>query len=286
MGTRNRDKATMPDQPDNPPTIAHRGSRLQTLAVCVFLLLAVAAVFGQTLNYGFINLDDDACLTQNPYVMDGLSLKSVGWAFTNYRVGNWDPLTWISHIADWQVYGNRAWGHHLTNLLLHAATTILLFLLLRQMTGRFWPSALVAALFAIHPLRVESVAWVTERKDVLSGLFFVLTLAAYVSYVRHGQFSILRYLAVIVLFALGLLSKPMLVTLPCVLLLLDYWPLRRIDFRRSGRGLSQFSRQGELDVANSPDCRENGTVPLAPECIGAFSSKRFPCSHWRGLAAG
>ena len=134
-------RATMPDRSDNPPTIAHRGSRMRTLTVCIFLLLAVAAVFGQTLNYGFINLDDDACLTHNPRVMDGLSLPSLGWAFTSRYLGNWDPLTWISHIVDFQIYGDRAWGHHLTNVLLHAATAILLFLVLRQMTGRLWPSA-------------------------------------------------------------------------------------------------------------------------------------------------
>ena len=137
------------------------------------------------------------------------------------------PVTWISHMLDCQLYGLNAGGHHLTNVLLHAATAVLLFLVLRRMTGRLWPSALVAAVFAIHPLRVESVAWVTERKDVLSGLFFVLTLGAYVGYVRR-RFSFVRYLTVMVLFALGLMAKPMLVTLPFVLLLLDYWPLGRL----------------------------------------------------------
>ena len=242
---------------------------LQTLAVCGFLLLAVALVFGQTARYQFVNLDDDECLFENPHVTHGLTAQAVGWAFTNRLVGNWDPLTWISHLADWQLFGPDAGGHHLTNVLLHAATAILLFLVLRQMTGRPWPSALVAALWAIHPLRVESVAWVTERKDVLSGLFFVLTLAAYVSYVRH-RFSLVRYLAVMVLFALGLMTKPMLATLPCVLLLLDYWPLGRMDSKRA-RG-----------AAGLVGCGGDSTHPVA---TGTVHPQRAPnvAALWRAL---
>jgi protein O-mannosyl-transferase len=198
----------------------------QTLAICGLLLLAVALVFGQTVRHEFINADDDECVTENPQVTGGLTVQGLGWAFTNRLVGNWDPLTWISHMADWQLYGRSAGGHHLTNVLLHAATVLLLFLVLQQMTGHVWPSALAAAMFAIHPLRVESVAWVTERKDVLSGVFFMLTIWAYVGYVRHR--SLARYLAMMALFAVGLMSKPMLATLPCVLLLLDYWPLGRM----------------------------------------------------------
>ena len=149
----------------------------------------------------------------------------------------WAPLTWLSHMLDWQLYGRWAGGHHLTSVLLHAATVLLLFLVLRRMTGPALASALVAAVFAIHPLHVESVAWIAERKGVLSGLFFVLTLAAYVGYVRR-PFSWPRYLGVVVLFALGLMAKPMLVTLPFVLLLLDYWPLGRF-----GLGIGRFFGQ-------------------------------------------
>ena len=163
----------------------------------------------------------------NSQVTGGLTAEAVKWAFTHCYGVAYMPVTWITHMLDCQFYGLDAGGHHLTNVLLHAATAVLLFLVLRQMTGRLWPSAFVAAVFAIHPLRVESVAWVTERKDVLSGLFFVLALGAYVGYVRH-RFSFIRYLIVMVLFALGLMAKPMLVTLPFVLLLLDYWPLGRI----------------------------------------------------------
>ena len=195
--------------------------------VCGLLLLAVALVFGQTVQHGFVNYDDNGYVSDNPQVTKGLTVQGIGWAFTTTHGSMWGPLTWLSHMLDCQLYGLHSWGHHLTNILLHAATTIILFLVLRRMTGDLWPSALVAALFAVHPLHVESVAWVAERKGLLSGLFFVLTIGAYVGYVRH-RFSLLRYLAVVVLFALGLMAKPMVVTLPFVLLLLDYWPLGRI----------------------------------------------------------
>src|SRR5213078_1047162 len=145
--------------------------------------------------------------------------------------GNWHPLTWISHMMDCQFYGLNPAGHHLTNVIIHALTAALLFLVLRQMTRAVWRSAFVAAVFAVHPLRVESVAWVAERKDLLSGLFFVLTIDAYVRYVRNPK-SLGRYLVVVLMLALALMSKPMVVTLPFVLLLLDYWPLKR--FPRSG----------------------------------------------------
>ena len=151
-----------------------------SFAVCLLLALAVWAVFGQTLHHEFVNYDDDFHVYENPAITGGLSLPVIVWIFThdNGLDHQWFPLTDISHILDWQLYGPNAGGHHLTNVLLHAATAILLFLVLRKMTGLIWRSAFVAAVFAIHPLRVESVAWVTERKDVLSGLFFMLTLWA------------------------------------------------------------------------------------------------------------
>jgi hypothetical protein len=163
-------------------------------------------------------------------VARGLTLKGIVWAFS-FHAFNWHPLTWLSHMLDCQLYGLHPWGHHLTNVLLHTATVIALFLLLRQMTGALWRSAFVAAVFAIHPLRVESVAWVAERKDVLSGLFFMLTIGAYVRFARR-PWSPVRYGIVVLLFALGLMCKPMLVTLPLVLLLLDYWPLHRAESAR------------------------------------------------------
>ncbi len=202
-------------------------NRYQILAVCGFLLLAVALVFGQTIRHKFVNYDDHEFVYENPHIAPGLTGQGIVWAFTHFEGHYWIPLARISSMLDCQLYGLSAGGHHLTNVLLHTATTILLFLIFRRMTGRFWPSALVAALFAVHPLHVESVAWVTERKDVLSGLFFALTLGTYVWYVQK-PFSVVRYLLLVAVFALGLMAKPMLVTLPFVLLLLDYWPLGRM----------------------------------------------------------
>jgi tetratricopeptide (TPR) repeat protein len=197
-------------------------------AVCVALAAITFAVFGQTLGHEFVNFDDETYVSKNPMVTPGLTGPGIVWAFLGVRSSNWHPLTWLSHMLDCELYGLHPAGHHLTNVLLHTATVIALFLLLRQMTGALWRSAFVAAVFAIHPLRVESVAWVAERKDVLSGLFFMLTLAAYVRYARR-PWSPARYGLVLLLFALGLLCKPMLVTLPVVLLLLDYWPLQRAE---------------------------------------------------------
>jgi protein O-mannosyl-transferase len=214
------------------PTSILKNPTCLATAVCFFLILIVGLVFGQTLSHGFINYDDDKYVYNNPFVVNGFGVREIAWAFTTNYACNWHSLTWLSHMLDCQVYGLVPGGHHLTNILLHAATAIILFLTLRRMTGDFWPSAFVAAVFAIHPLHVESVAWVAERKDVLSALFFTLTLAAYIGYVRH-PFSLIRYLTVILLFALGLMAKPMLVTLPFVLLLLDYWPLRRMTVQAS-----------------------------------------------------
>jgi protein O-mannosyl-transferase len=202
-------------------------SRWQVPLVCLVLAAITFAVFGQTLRHGFIAFDDNDYVYSNPEVTQGLTLKGVLWAFS-FHAHNWHPLTWLSHMLDCQLYGVRPGGHHLTNVLLHAATVVALFLVLRQMTGALWRSAFVAAVFAIHPLRVESVAWVAERKDLLSGLFFMLTIGAYTRYARR-PWSWGRYGLVLLLFVLGLMCKPMLVTLPLVLLLLDYWPLQRVE---------------------------------------------------------
>jgi protein O-mannosyl-transferase len=205
-------------------------------SVCGLLVVLVFVVFGQTAGHGFINYDDQSYVDENPVVLRGISLKGIEWAFTHVVSGNWHPLTVMIHMLDCQAYGQWAGGHHLTNVLLHAACAVLLFLLLRQMTGALWRSGFVAAVFAIHPLRVESVAWVAELKDVLSGLFFMLTLWAYARYASRRE-SRGRYAMVLLWFALGLMSKPMLVTVPCVLLLLDYWPLGRLQSWSSLPGL-------------------------------------------------
>ena len=202
--------------------------RWTVAGICIFLAAIIWAVFGQTLGYEFVNYDDDKYVYENPVVQKGLTWEGFRWALTYGQIGHWHPLTWLSHMLDCQLYGLQAGGHHLTNILLHTATAILFFLLLRRMTGFLWRSAFVAAVFAIHPLRAESVAWVAERKDVLSAFFFMLTLGAYVRYVRRPP-SMIRYGTVALCFALGLLSKNMLVTMPFVLLLLDYWPLNRLS---------------------------------------------------------
>ena len=227
-------RAGLSTTPASRRTPAGWNGRWSILAVCLFLALITWAVFGQTLRHEFVNYDDDTYILKNPEVARGVTIEGTVWAFTHVYAANWHPLTWLSHMLDCQLYGLNAGGHHLTNVLLHAATAILLFLVLRQMTGSFWRSAFVAAIFAIHPLRVESVAWVAERKDLLSGLFFMLTIGAYVRYAR-GPRSAGRYGLVLLLFALGLLCKPMLVTLPLVLLLLDYWPLNRFAAVEAGR---------------------------------------------------
>ena len=220
-----------PSSPKAPIGAGRRVQRCRVALLCLALAAITFAVFGQTLRHEFVDFDDDWYVYENPMVARGLTLKGIVWAFTGIHAYNWHPLTWLSHELDCQLYGLHPWGHHLTSVLLHTATVIALFLVLRQMTGALWRSAFVAAVFAIHPLRVESVAWVTERKDVLSGLFFMLTIGAYVRYARR-PWSLARYGLVVLLFAMGLMSKPMLVTLPLVLLLLDYWPLQRVEPRK------------------------------------------------------
>jgi Flp pilus assembly protein TadD len=194
--------------------------------ICAVLAGITWLVFGQTVGHQFVTYDDPQYVYENAKVAAGLSLESVLWAFTHTVGGNWHPLTAISHMLDCQLYGLKPAGHHFTNVLLHTIAVILLFLVVRAMTGSLWRSAFVATLFAIHPLHVESVAWISERKDVLSAVFFMLTLGAYLRYVEAP--SLTSYIFVLLAFALGLMSKPMLVSVPFVLLLLDYWPLKRL----------------------------------------------------------
>src|SRR2546421_11526812 len=208
------------------------------VGICFSLMVLVWLVFGQTLWHDFVNYDDPRYVYENTKITGGLSISGTAWAFTHIHSMNWHPLTTISHMLDCQLYGVKAGGHHFTNVLLHSIAAMLLFIALLEMTGAFWRSAFVAAVFAIHPLHVESVAWIAERKDVLSGVFFMLTLLAYVCYVRSPRVG--HYLVVIFAFACGLMSKPMLVTLPFVLLLLDYWPLARIKGQFGKRVLEKI----------------------------------------------
>jgi cytochrome c-type biogenesis protein CcmH/NrfG len=216
--------------PTVPAQVSLRGDRRITIAVCIFLTAIIWLVFGQTLSHDFINFDDDRYVYENSEVSRGLTLDGLKWVLTHSHASLWHPLTTLSHMADCQIYGLRPAGHHFTNVVLHNLGAILLFLVFRGMTGCIWQSAFVATIFAIHPMRVESVAWIAERKDVLSGVFFMLTLGAYLRYVRAPGIS--RYLTLSIFLACGLMSKATFVTVPLVLLLLDYWPLQRAnDFR-------------------------------------------------------
>jgi protein O-mannosyl-transferase len=228
--------------------------RLITGIISAVLATTVWVVFGQTLRYGFVNYDDGDYVYNNPVITAGLTARGIQWAFTHAHAANWHPLTTISHMLDCQLYGLQPGGHHLTNVLLHSAAAVLLFLALQQLTGTRWPSAFVAAIFAIHPLRVESVAWISERKDVLSGVFFMLVLWTYAHYVRGDQRQTRQsrrwYIAAILVFALGLMCKPTLVTLPFVLLLLDYWPLQR--FAPKAGEHDDLARRRQLAVEKIP----------------------------------
>lgn len=224
MGKRSREQKSRPSAPQA-PSPATPAPRTITAAIVVALLLLVFAIYGQCFHHQFTLFDDPEYVVENDHVNQGLSLASVAWAFTSFYGSNWHPLTWISHMTDVELFGLDAGNHHAVNVLFHATNALLLFFILRRATRRRWPSAAVAALFAAHPLHVESVAWISERKDVLSTLFFFLTLAFWVAWVQTGKRS--RYWLAVAMCALGLMAKPMLVTMPFVLLLVDWWPLER-----------------------------------------------------------
>jgi len=202
------------------------------LGLCALTLF----VFFQAANFTFINLDDDKYVSDNPVIQKGLTVEGVKYAFTSFSYFYWHPVTWLSHMLDCQLFGLDAGWHHLTNVLLHTANVLLVFLVLLRLTGAFWRSALVAALFAIHPLRVESVAWIAERKDLLACLFWMLTMWMYVGYVKGtGPEARKKYLLALLMFLLAIMSKPTVVTLTFALLLLDYWPLERLSLASVGR---------------------------------------------------
>jgi Flp pilus assembly protein TadD len=214
--------------------VSIKQSRWTLIGISIFLIALTWAVFGQTGNYQFVNYDDPLYVLDNAHVRAGLTWRGIAWAFTHVHSQNWHPLTTMSHMFDCQLFGLNPGAHHLVNVFFHSIAAVLLFILLAQITNSIWASAFVAAVFAIHPLRVESVAWIAERKDVLSGVFFMLTLLAYFRWTRKQTVG--RYLAMSILFACGLMSKPMLITTPIILLLLDYWPLNRF----SGATLSKL----------------------------------------------
>ncbi len=250
-------------------------ARKTYLPICVFLALATLTAYWSVKNNDFIMYDDGVYIYENPHVYSGLSRENIVWALTAVHAGNWHPLTWMSHMLDCDVFGLNPAGHHLVNLALHIANTILLLTILLKMTGEVRPSALTSLLFALHPIHVESVAWAAERKDVLSTLFWMLTILNYHRYVLKPCTT--RYLLVMLTFALGLTAKPMLVTLPCVLLLLDYWPLRRF-------GRHQFTKQhGPALGKNTPPATTlrrliTEKIPMfvlvTMSCVITFSAQR------------
>jgi len=209
------------------------------ITLCLLIALATLVVYNSVSRNGFINLDDNLYLIQNQHVHDGLTLNTVKWALTTYEVDNWHPLTWMSYALDWQLFGKNAGGHHYVSALLHALNAVLLFLLLESATGFTWRSLFVAALFAVHPINVESVAWAAERKNVLSMLFFLLAIMAYGWYAKRP--SIGRYVSVTLLYVLGLLAKPQVITFPFVLLLWDYWPLQRFRSQKDADEKLRFA---------------------------------------------
>jgi protein O-mannosyl-transferase len=201
------------------------------ILIYIVLTLATLAVYWQVHVFGFINIDDQAYITENSHIQSGLSLDGIHWAFSTRYADLWNPIVWLSFMLDYQFYGLNAGGYHITNLILHILSVLMLFWLFNRMTKKIWPSAFIAAVFALHPLHVESVAWIAERKDVLSAFFWMLTLCLYAYYT--GKPVIKRYLLVLISFFCALMSKPMVVTLPAIMILLDYWPLKRFEPQKS-----------------------------------------------------
>src|ERR1035437_597385 len=286
----------LPCPPAMKPVATHEGGRQRSVPSALFVSAALAllalGIYWPVSHFELISYDDPEYVTWNLDIQGGLTLSALRWAFSTGDAGNWHPLTWISYMFDYQFFGGSPGQMHLTSLVLHLANTLVLFSLFRRMTGTFWRSAFVAAIFALHPLHVESVAWVCERKDVLSTFFGLLSLWAYARYVEQskaqrlksgvqsrnsevrGQWSVVRsprsifhlpssifYLLSLALFAFGLMSKPMLVTLPCVLLILDYWPLHRVQFP-SQRGPSNPQSAIRNPQSSPPSLRHSATPPL------------------------
>jgi len=260
----------------------------KTLIIYVVFVAVILAVYGQVHQFEFVNIDDNIYVTENYHIKSGITLESIRWALTTTYAEFWHPLTWLSLMADYELYGLHAGGYHVTNLILHILSTLLLFWLFHRMTGALWKSAFVAAFFALHPLHVESVAWVSERKDVLSAFFWMLTLCCYVVYTEKQ--SVKRYLLVVFSFVLALLSKPMVVTLPLIMILLDYWPLKRFESEKGNLFSWQLKEKLPLLALSAalifitfyaPDRTEIKYLPLntrlanAPIAFVAYLAKTF-----------
>jgi hypothetical protein len=237
--------------------------KLYILLIYLMLAMVTFIAFEQVRLCEFTSTDDVKFAAKNQHVKAGLTRESIAWAFTTTTTANWMPLTWLSVMADSQIFGASSATYHMMNLFYHVLNVLLLFAVLKKMTGTIWRSAFVAIVFALHPLRVESIAWIAERKDVLSGLFWILTIAAYLGYAQRP--GIRRYLLVVLALVLGLMAKPMLVTLPCVLLLLDYWPLGRFQWPRQ-------NTEEQLSYSQSTHltCKRASLVYLIKEKLPLF----------------
>ena len=216
----------------------HKSANQNRLIISISVIAIILASYWQVQNYGFISYDDQLYIVDNYRIHSGFTFKSIVDALTNVHTGHWHPLTIMSHMLDWNLFGDNAGGHHWTSVIIHILNAVLLFLFFQYLTGAIWKSAFIAALFAIHPINVESVAWIAERKNVLSTFFWILTMFLYVWYVRSPSWK--RYLPMFLCFALGLMAKPMLVTLPFVLLLLDYWPLNRTIINQQNKNQAEI----------------------------------------------
>lgn len=239
--------------------------------VCIILSALIIGLYWQVRDHDFINLDDAAYVTDNDLVKQGLNIKGTAEAFITTQACNWHPLTWMSHMMDIELFGMNPGMHHLINLIFHTLNVLLLFLILQYMTDAMWKSAAVAALFAIHPLHVESVAWIAERKDVLSTFFWMLTMASYIWYMRHKSYK--AYFVMLFCYTLGLLSKPMLVTLPFVLLLLDFWPLKRWIISHEEATINKIP-----DYSSSSKKYKTGLTKLITEKIPLFLLSLISCA--------
>ena len=255
----------------------------QILIIYVILTIVTLTVFWQVHHYDFINFDDDVYVTQNSHIQSGITLDGFRWAFSTTYAEFWHPLTWISLMLDYQLYGLNAGGYHLTNIILHILSTLLLFWLFNRMTGSIWRSACVAGLFALHPLRVESVAWIAERKDVLSAFFWMLTLCLYVYYTVKP--AIRRYLFVLLSFVCWLMSKSMVVTLPAVMILLDYWPLDRLQSQKIGTNLTDVvpvpTNQGRKKTKSKKVALKKNISPPRDQKLSETGKNHWSFNHSR-----
>lgn len=249
------------------------------MGILIFLILSILFVYWQVQGFQFLDYDDQIYVSGNWHIQSGLTWEGMKWAFTSTDYGFWHPLTWVSLLMDYQCYDLKPAGYHWTNVLLHMATTVLLFLVLHGITGTLWRSGFAAALFAVHPLHVESVAWIAERKDVLSAFFWMLTMGAYVYYAKHPRLG--RYLWVLLFYILGMMAKPMLVTLPFVLLLIDYWPLNRFPVGQSHMYLSNAGDKPDIHVNETGiKCLILEKIPLlliavSASCLVYVTQQRF-----------